>query len=51
MTNQIFYLMKDYEYNQLEKRPNLIISYLDHYISNMLKLPKELIVYLDNCAG
>lgn len=32
--------MKDYEYNQLEKGPNLIISYLDHYIKNMPKHPK-----------
>ena len=46
--------MTDYfKYNQwnLEKRSNLIISYLDHYITNMSKLPKELIVYLDNFAG
>jgi hypothetical protein len=36
----------------LKSGPNLIIiSYLDHYIKNMLKLPRELIIYLDNCGA
>ena len=46
-----FYCLSDREVQGYSMGPNLIISMMDHFITNLTVLPKELIIYLDNCPS